>query len=98
MRIWEPEFGHTMAAETASPKDHNSTLKQSRLSDSAHALCKRRDIGKHARHQLGRGLSLGVEACLHAIDYGRADHGGIGMARDGGGLLGRLDAEAHADR
>src|SRR5262245_26262765 len=78
---------------TASPKDHNKAL---RFADCAHTLCEGSDISEDAWHQVGLGLAVAIEASLHAIHDGRTDHGGIGMTRDGGRLLRRLDAEANA--
>src|SRR4029078_8060050 len=84
-----------MAADRSSPNDHNPAL---RFADAAHTVCESLHVGEHAGNQIGLGLALVVEAGLHAIDNAGADHGRIGMARDGRRLLGRPDAESYAER
>src|SRR5437762_5266252 len=74
------------------------TAEKLRLAYATHAACKGLDVGEHAGGEAGLGLAIGIEPGLHAIDDGRTDDGGIGVARDRRRLLRRLDAETDADR
>src|SRR6185295_14824597 len=73
-------------------------MKASGLADAAHAVCKRLDVGEHPCRKSGLGSAPVVEAGLDPIDDGGAHDGGIGMPRDGCGLVRRPDAESDGDR
>src|SRR5258707_15278433 len=83
---------------TVGPVPRMVTARRLRLADASHARCKRLDVGEYAGGETRLGPALFVEPSLHAIDDGGAHDSSVGVTRDSGSLLGRPDAEAHADR